>query len=81
MPIDSYVCTLLVGGFARGNVPGFHAADGSGYRFITDVMVGSHRPRWGGHRVPGTHEGCWGMEYPVHTRDLTQESRVISCAG
>eukprot|EP00227_Mantoniella_beaufortii_P013752 CAMPEP_0197580900 /NCGR_PEP_ID=MMETSP1326-20131121/4577_1 /TAXON_ID=1155430 /ORGANISM="Genus nov. species nov., Strain RCC2288" /LENGTH=934 /DNA_ID=CAMNT_0043144729 /DNA_START=30 /DNA_END=2834 /DNA_ORIENTATION=- len=29
----------LIGGFARGNTPGFHAADGSGYRFITDCML------------------------------------------
>jgi aminopeptidase N len=28
----------LVGGFAR-NVPGFHAADGSGYAFLTDCLL------------------------------------------
>ena len=29
----------LVGGFARGNVPGFHAADGSGYRWVADMLL------------------------------------------
>ena len=29
----------LIGGFARGNTPGFHAADGSGYRFLTDCLL------------------------------------------
>ncbi|MEM7423454.1 MAG: aminopeptidase N C-terminal domain-containing protein, partial [Pseudomonadota bacterium] len=29
----------LVGGFAMGNPVGFHAADGSGYRFVTDWLL------------------------------------------
>ena len=29
----------LVGGFARGNTPGFHAADGSGYVFLADCLL------------------------------------------
>ena len=29
----------LIGGFARGNTPGFHAADGSGYVFLADCLL------------------------------------------
>ena len=29
----------LIGGFAGGNVEGFHAADGSGYEFVADVLL------------------------------------------
>ena len=29
----------LVGGFARANTPGFHASDGSGYKFLTDCLL------------------------------------------
>ena len=29
----------LIGGFARGNTPGFHAADGSGYIFLADCLL------------------------------------------
>ena len=29
----------LIGGFAGGNIPGFHAADGSGYEFVCDVLL------------------------------------------
>jgi|TARA_B110000008_G_scaffold47269_1_gene45667 aminopeptidase N len=29
----------LIGGFAGGNIEGFHAADGSGYEFVADVLL------------------------------------------
>lgn len=29
----------LIGGFARGNQPGFHAADGSGYRLVAEAVA------------------------------------------
>ena len=29
----------LIGGFAGGNIAGFHAADGSGYEFVCDVLL------------------------------------------
>jgi aminopeptidase N len=29
----------LIGGFAGGNILGFHAADGSGYEFVADVLL------------------------------------------
>ena len=29
----------LIGGFARGNRPGFHAADGSGYQLLADAVA------------------------------------------
>ena len=29
----------LIGGFAGANIEGFHAADGSGYEFVADVLL------------------------------------------
>ena len=36
---DSQQVLLADRGFARGNTPGFHAADGSGYVFLADCLL------------------------------------------